>query len=44
MEAMCVMEIVNVSYVLCCFSDCFLEQVFKKTWVLSNIEGWHQSK
>ena len=24
---------VNVSHVLCCFIDCFLEQVFQKTWV-----------
>ena len=43
-EATChfiTMIMVNVSYVLCSFIDCFLEQVFQKTWVLS-IEGWHQ--
>ena len=35
------MIIVNVSHATCCFIDCFMEQVFQRTWVFS-IEGWHQ--
>ena len=35
------MIMVNVSHVICCFIDCFLKQVFRKTWVLS-IKGWLQ--
>ena len=45
MEATCVSfhyyDNVNVGHVLCCFIDCFLNQVFQKTWAVS-IEGWHQ--
>ena len=33
--------LVNVSHVLSCFIDCFLEQVLQKTWVLS-IDNWQQ--
>ena len=35
------MIMVNVSHVLCCFFDYFLEQVLQKTWILS-IQGCHQ--
>ena len=36
------MIMVNVSHVLCCFIDCFVEQVFQKTWGLLS-EGRHQT-
>ena len=36
------MIMVNVSHILCCFIDCFVEQVFQKTWGLL-IECWHQT-
>ena len=35
------MTMVNVSHDLCCFIDCFLQQIFQKTWILS-IKGPHQ--
>ena len=42
-EATCVSfhhrVMVNVSHVLCNFIDCFLKQVFQKTYILA-IEGW----
>ena len=35
------MLMVNISHVAYCFIDCFLEQVFQETWVLS-IKGRYQ--